>query len=481
MTRRFRPTRSLTRPTSAAVAILVAGAAAVSACGTPTSAASAKPSTKAVAAVASAPGLQGLGACEGEGMQDFSCGTLQVPIDRTKPTGRTLALPVAVQKGASSEPVLLMLTGGPGQPGVEFVPRMAQRLGPVLEGRRLVMIDQRGTGATALSCPGLQTEMGQGDLVTPSEAAVKECSANVGADRAFYGTQDTVDDLEQLRRALGVRTMTVDGTSYGAYTAERYAVTYPHGVDHLVLDSVVPHDWTPRGAMMIDNMVAVRRVLGLVCQGQTCEADPVADIATLVERGRSGPALLNLLAIISVVQPDMAFVPKMLRDAVNGHPQLLEGWLQGVTEPAPVGEFSQGLHAATLCMDQVEPWGDSDTPFVAREAAIAQVKRTLTPAQTYPFDVETATDVGTVQLCRWWGITPPDRISNKRNLPPVPTLFLAGDRDLSTPLEWARREFDKAPNREVMVVKGAGHSVQSRGVDHPEVITRLDAFLDRRH
>jgi len=49
--------------------------------------------------------------------------------------------------------VLVFLTGGPGQPGVPFAPRLAGRLGPALRGYRLVMFDQRGTGAGALDCP----------------------------------------------------------------------------------------------------------------------------------------------------------------------------------------------------------------------------------------------------------------------------------------------------------------------------------------
>jgi pimeloyl-ACP methyl ester carboxylesterase len=44
----------------------------------------------------------------------------------------------------------------------------------------------------------------------------------------------------------------------------------------------------------------------------------------------------------------------------------------------------------------------------------------------------------------------------------VPTLLLAGDRDLSTPLPWAREQAAHTPNGKLVVVKGSGHSVQSR-------------------
>jgi pimeloyl-ACP methyl ester carboxylesterase len=46
----------------------------------------------------------------------------------------------------------------------------------------------------------------------------------------------------------------------------------------------------------------------------------------------------------------------------------------------------------------------------------------------------------------------------------VPTLLLSGDHDLSTPLAWGRREAALAPRGKLVVVSGAGHSVQLRAV-----------------
>ena len=108
-------------------------------------------------------------------------------------------------------------------------------------GWRIVAIDQRGTGAGALRCPALQREMGASDLTPPTPGAVRACGARIGPERRFFTTTDTVADLELLRRALGVDRIALDGTSYGTYVAERYALAHPDRVDRLVLDSVVPH------------------------------------------------------------------------------------------------------------------------------------------------------------------------------------------------------------------------------------------------
>jgi len=420
-----------------------------------------------------------LGPCSDELSDGFKCGRLTVPLDHSKPDGETLALPVIVQDGPDDAPIFLDLTGGPGQPGVIFAERVSERLGPALAGRRLVMFDQRGTGGTAIECPGLQTEMGWNDLITPSVAATDQCSDFLGEDRAFYATQDTVDDIDLLRQALGADTLTVDGTSYGTYVAEHYALSYPERVDHLVLDSVVPHEWTAEGTLQLPNVAGVRRVLRMVCRESRCDTDPLADIATLVKRGEDAPRLLNLMAVISVASgTDMSFVPDMLHLAVRGNRRFLDGWLGGVSEPPLPEEYSAGLHAATVCLDQQhQPWGGSDADQAVRAAAVRRVEAELTAAETYPFGPAAVVDQGLVAECEPWGETPPDEVSQDRMLPDVPTLILVGDHDLSTPWEWAKAEIRVTPHPQVLVVRGTGHSVQSHADEFPQVLRRLESFL----
>jgi pimeloyl-ACP methyl ester carboxylesterase len=52
-------------------------------------------------------------------------------------------------------------------------------------------------------------------------------------------------------------------------------------------------------------------------------------------------------------------------------------------------------------------------------------------------------------------------------LPNVPTLLLAGDRDLSTPLPWPQAEVKHAHGGRLVIVHGAGHGVQLRGAAPP--------------
>lgn len=441
----------------AAVALATAGVLLLS--GTCTSTAQDR---SAAAPAGGSGGLSGTAPCPG--LEGFGCATLTVPLDHAGGVPDRLGLKVAMADNAKApKGVLLFLTGGPGQPGVPFVERLSTVLAPVLKDYRLVMIDQRGTGGDALQCPALQEEMGSSDLTPPTARAVTDCAAAIGPDRRFYSTSDTVADLELLRRALGVRKMTLDGVSYGTYTAERYALAHPRHVARLVLDSVVPQ--TGYDPMDLAAMRAAPRVLTAACESIGCGTDPAADLAEVVDTYNNGVDVLDALTTWEFVDPDYAAMIDALHKAANGDPGPLRGLIAGVRQgsAATAEELSQGLHASTLCLDGRYPWGRSDTPVAGRREALEKAGAELTPADYGPFDAATATGLGSMLSCLDWPRTPvPPLPRDHRRLPAVPVLLLGGDRDLSTPLEWLHEQRKLTPRARVVVVPGAAHSVQSR-------------------
>ena len=408
------------------------------------------------------PALTGSHPCPGQ--PGFTCSTLTVPLDWGGPAGGSVALSVAASDHPGRLGTLLFLTGGPGQPGVPFVSRLAGRLGSLLDGYRLVMYDQRGTGAGALQCPALQHEMGSTDLTVPTGAAVRACAHELGPRRRFFSTADTVADVEALRAALGASTLVLDGVSYGTFVAERYALAHPRHVSRLVLDSVVPQEGAP--ALEVDNAHGTARVLRAVCRADGCHTDPGSDLAAVVRRHGHGPAILSALVTSSVIDPTYQGVVPALHEARLGRPAALTAVLArlGPDTGTPAVALSQGLHASTLCADTPMPWGGPAAPVGIRAGALRRAARRVRAAAVWPFNRATAAGNGIVQTCRLWPRTPPPPSFHDRDLPPVPTLLLSGDRDLSTPLAWARAEARRAPDGRLVIVPGAGHSVQSRAV-----------------
>jgi pimeloyl-ACP methyl ester carboxylesterase len=413
----------------------------------------------------------------------FRCSTLRVPLHRRGARAgdaRRLELAVAVQRAARApRGDLLFLSGGPGQPGRPFGPRMVARLGDALRGYRLIVLDQRGTGAGALPCPALQRAVGTSDLAVPPRAAVVECGRRLGSARDAYATADTVADLDALRSALGDRRWTLAGVSYGVLVAERYALSHPGRTRGLVLDSVVPQE----GVELLEPVPlrATARVLRTVCAAEhgACPGDPVRDLRAVVARDPDlGPPLLDTLTALSIGVPRLGQLPALLHRARSGALAPLRALVRTVRgqAAAPPALFSAGLHAATLCADGAAPWrgGPAASP-ATRTAALAWARTTLRAPATAPFPPSTALGQGLLQTCRWWppaGAPPPAPRGPIR----APTLLLAGDQDLSTPLEWARAQAARMPRGRLVIVPGAGHSVLSRARD-PRGRAALRTFL----
>jgi pimeloyl-ACP methyl ester carboxylesterase len=414
---------------------------------------------------ASGPRLTGSHPCKNNAA--FTCSTLSVPLDYSGRVQGTLKLAVAAGPKAPRG-VLLVLTGGPGQPGATYAGRLAGRLGAIAKQYRLVMIDQRGTGARALRCPALQREMGFSDLKPPTAAAVRACAAAIGPKRQFFGTDDTVRDLDRLRRALGAGRLTIDGTSYGTYVAERYALAYPSRVDRLVLDSVVPQ--AASGQLETQAFPRVAQVMRNVC-GRCAD-----DLAAVVAGGYDGTALLDTIVAYSVFDPTYRGIPAALHSARKGDDlalfQLIRG-IESAEKSTTASDLSQGLHASALCGDWLWPWGDSSAPIAGRVAALKRYAASLPKTAFGPFDRSTVTDNGIMRQCLYWPPTPPTPQPRPGAKILAPTLVLAGDRDLSTPLPWPRAELKLLPHARLVMIHGWGHATQRS----PKALAAVRRFL----
>ncbi|MDQ3955760.1 MAG: alpha/beta hydrolase [Actinomycetota bacterium] len=366
--------------------------------------------------------------------------------------------------------VLLFLTGGPGQTGVGFAPIVADDLAPLLDEYRLVMIDQRGTGERAIDCPELQGAVGASDLLTASSSAVRACAKVVGKSRGFYTTADTVADLDALRRALRAREWVVNGVSYGSFVAQRYAIAHPDHVRALVLDSVVPPDGLD--TFLRVNLRRSAYVLRDVCrEDPPCLSDPAKDLAKVIREGVvDNVGLLHALTLQSIVDPsfrEMADAPGLLLRAAQGDASGLEEYIERFRAIGlfPADELSAGAHVATLCADLRFPWGDAGTPMKQRRSALARAARRIKGDQVWPFDPKTAASHGMIKSCLDWPPVSTRLKLDAADLPDIPVLLLHGERDLSTPMAWAREAARAWPDARLVEIPNDGHSVQTDGTE----------------
>ncbi len=407
----------------------------------------------------------------------FTCAALTVPLDHALEAKGTLRLEVGLANTAHApRGVLVFLTGGPGQPGVPFLTRIRELLGPAFAGYRLVMLDQRGTGAGALNCPALQKAVGSSDLAVAPPGTVAACARSIGAKRRFFTNPETVADIESLRIALGARRLTLDGVSYGTFVAERYALVHPNRVARLVLDSVVPQEGID--LVPLTTFRATTRVLRSVCAAERCGSDPARDLQA-VRAHHDGPQLVDAITSMSIGHATFSGLLPALHAARAGHYAALDAIVR-VEEKASAAtatELSQGLHESTLCMDLPPPY-DPTAPRAQRAAVLGRLVSRVPSAALFPFDRATAHGLGDTENCLEWPATVPPAVPAGRAaamLPRVPVLLLAGNRDISTPLAWAREEAAKAPDGRLVVISGVGHSVQT--TKGPAIRPLLRRFL----
>jgi len=98
------------------------------------------------------------------------------------------------------KPVAFIIHGGPGGDHSSFKPVLS----PLAERMQLVYFDHRGQGRSARGDP------------------------------AKYNLDENVEDMEALRRHLGLGAIVSIGTSYGGMVALAHAARYPAAVSHLI-------------------------------------------------------------------------------------------------------------------------------------------------------------------------------------------------------------------------------------------------------
>ncbi len=452
-------------------------------------------------ALAPAAGAQAPRLTRCPGQSSFGCGTLNVPLDYSGRVPGTVPLHFAARSSfPRNGKILIALTGGPGQPGVDAATSFSIALEPALRQYRLVVLDQRGTGKSGvLRCPQVQALR---DLDAFLPQTVAGCAAQVGARRAFYTTADTVLDLDALRKALGASKVALMGISYGTHVALQYARAFPQNVDRLMLDSIVGPDGPD--PFLLDTFRNLPRVLREQCANRRCRGattDPVADVAAVVSRiNTAGPLRGSYFDVNGHRRPTSFHTPDELAFmliAGDLNP-LLQAALPGAIAAARGGDtaalmrlrrvaqgghtnttdLSFGLNVTTGCLDVALPYPLATTPVEGRPA-IAQAALAAIPPATYaPFDGQTVLRTSYVDDCEQW---PNDlaRPAFTGPLPDVPALLLGGRLDLRTPVENARATAAQLPHASVVTLPGNGHDATD--TDLTGCIARAyDRFLARR-
>jgi pimeloyl-ACP methyl ester carboxylesterase len=254
-----------------------------------------------------------------------SCGRLKVPENYDTP-GRMIELAfmrVSPRQNTAPDAPVLYLSGGPGAPSLVYAELLLvdPQVHDVVVDREWVFYDQRGEGRSlpTLRCPRASDYMERVRICR--DTLVKQ-----GVDLSQYNSARSARDIEELRKALGVKQWNLWGTSYGSRLAFAAARDFPARVRSIVHDAPS----YPEGQEIIDDFrgteAAINRLLS------KCAADTACSTRYPDLRRRFLAALPRLrrepLTVGDERVDDNGVVGWIRGYLFSGSPALLEGRVQ---------------------------------------------------------------------------------------------------------------------------------------------------------
>jgi pimeloyl-ACP methyl ester carboxylesterase len=430
--------------------------------------------------------------CKPQGIEgEAKCGTLEVFENRATQKGRKIPINILVlpATGPQREPdPLFYFAGGPGSAATEDARGIVQLLAAMRPRRDLVFVDQRGTGqSNPLNCELFNAADPQSYLGSffPLDD-VRKCREQLEpkADLTLYTTDIAMDDLDDVRAALGYEQINLYGASYGTRAALVYLRRHPKHVRTVILHGVAPtNQFMPRSFPQ-DTERALQGVLS------ECEADEECHKAFPQVKTDAARVLENLLQspAEAEVKPPRSKDPvkvKLNRNIVaetvrymmyspggaRRVPLFLHAAAEGNYAPLAQAAFffrqnlvatgSNGMYLSVTCAE--------DLPYVKREEAKQIGANTF--LGSYRYDQQSA-------ACELW---PRAKIDSKYAGPvrsDKPVLILTGEWDPVTPPSQGDAVAKTLPNSLHIVVNDGAHGFG--GLQGLDCLDRLmSQFVDR--
>ena len=431
------------------------------------------------------------GECESSDDYDvtgWECGTVEVPLDYTDPSGRTIS--IALTRAPATDDTtrigsLFVNPGGPGGSGIETVHYLVDELPENVKARFDILgFDPRGVGAsTAVDCVDDKAKDAEADLDptpdTPAEVSAltdrlsqssRACAQAQGDLLPYVGTMNAARDLDRLREAVGDDGLTYLGFSYGTILGATYARLFPDKARALVLDGATD----PASGVSSDNEASTGWYgdqdfdgafsrFDEACQAATdCAAQPNAEtlldqVRSTVEKGpirapriesEDGRKLTSGLLETGVSSglydaASWPFLAVALKDAAAGDGSVMIRLADNLNRRRPDGSWDNLFDAfrAVACAD-----------FAARPTA-AEVKAELTKAagEELPADAPNPS-------CTGWPETAEALPSVKPVGVATPVLVIGTRGDPATPYENAPAMVDRLQDAALLTWEGDGHT-----------------------
>jgi len=422
------------------------------------------------------------------------CGTLEVWENREARSGRKIPIKVVVFPAKALKPApdpLFIIAGGPGQSATEFAAVLIRDFAFAHINRDIVFVDQRGTGG---SNP-LHCSLGESfeDIiqsvaigVDADLPAVARCRQDLErrADLRLYTTPLAVEDLDDVRAALGYERINLFGASYGTRVALVYIRRFPRRVRTATLRALAPADLRLPVTVVADSERALNRLFGACDVDAACrKAYPALEqsLKEVIAKLRREPVLVRttdprFTTSHDVRVDDQVFgttvffllfstewskdIPRIVHSAALGdYRPLAEVLPLNVLTAAPV---HWGMRRSVLCAEDVALTTENEV----RRASEASV-------------VGDTSNLGLLASCAEWPTSTLPRSYFDPIHSTVPILAISGVEDPVLPPHRAEAALRTLPNATHVVVPGTAHGPNFPGCTRDLAARFLEAGADK--
>lgn len=419
---------------------------------------------------------------QGRGKAPAQCGTFGVYEDRTAKSGRIISLNVVVLK-AKHQPArgtIAEIAGGPGEAATEFAGFLVDGdLGKAPLALHadydFIFMDDRGMGGSnPFPCdlaprndPALYfKELFPNALV--AACAQKSAATHVLKD---YNTNNAVDDLDDLRAALGYRKIILDGGSYGTMFSLVYMRRHPDHVESAVLDAVAPPGFQPVPGEPMGAQVALDGLIRKCKSDASCHAhypDFASNFNALVQQLDLGPITVPVripmtkkvenVALSKEVFVDevrhvlynpfaSSYIPYVIDSAHHGNYAPL-GRMINTVSLGFASDLNMGAYLVYSCQDMM-PFITPGQLGQAREHSFASDLRYR--AQQH--------------ACAILNLPPMPPSFNEPVHSNAPVLMILGSDDPATPPQYGKAALRYLPNGRAVLVTGGAHGADTPCTD----------------
>lgn len=396
--------------------------------------------------------------------QKVECGILVVDETQGVNNGRHVSIPLAVVRAVNpaknSRPVIF-LHGGPGGSALTRLPQMLR--GPIgteliAQDQDWIFFDQRGGKLTSpvLACGDVRMD-DSGPQSEDAALALRACGQRFsasGVDLSSFNSVQVVNDIQAIRKVLGIDEYDLFGVSYGTRIAFSVMTHKPNGLRAAVLDSVWSPEskWTEGVPQMISS--AVKTVLSRCAEDVDCHkafpevSQQLDDLAAKLLDGpqHSVDGATYTASDVGAFLMDAIYdsegaraLPKNIAAFSHGDYSAIAELFSGSNSRA------QAQHLTFVCKDEIL---FERRENVARGTENDRVAQLAVPALERYFDVCSAFPVGS-----------PDPLESKPVQSTVPTLFLSAEIDPGTPPEIAEAASKRFKNGSFVMIPNTTHGV----------------------